>query len=244
MKLIVLGNNGSFPGRDSACSGYLIQDGTTNILIDCGNGVISRAQRYCKIEDLEAIVLSHLHRDHTSDMFVLRYAVETKFYFKTMDKPITVYAPSTPEEERRGLEYNNVYNLTTIYDTMEVNIKGLSCKFFMMNHPVETYGLRIEKDDKVLSYTADTIVNDNLKKLAANADLFLSESTATEKVLSTSNIPHLSAKQAAEVAKLANVKKLLLTHFWYEEERSNYLKEASTVFPEVLLAEEFKEYEV
>lgn len=31
MKLTVLGNNGSFPGKDSACSGYLLSDEGKNI---------------------------------------------------------------------------------------------------------------------------------------------------------------------------------------------------------------------
>ena len=76
MKLTILGKYGPYPAAGGACSGYLIEQGSTRVLIDCGNGVLSRLQQVCKIKDLSAIVLSHLHSDHMADMLVLRYALE------------------------------------------------------------------------------------------------------------------------------------------------------------------------
>lgn len=244
MKLIVLGNYGTFPGRGGACSGYLLRDDNTNILIDCGNGVLSRLQEYIGIEEIDAIVLSHLHRDHSSDMYVLKYAVETRMEFGTMDKVIEVYAPPTPKTEQDALTYEKVFNITDIHNGMEIDIKGFKFKFFSMDHSVESYGMRIENEGKIISYTGDTLYNPNLYSLAENADLFLCESTATMRMKSSVKIPHLSAKEAAEIALSSNVKKLVLTHFWYEEDRLEYLKEASMVFKDVILSVEMEEYEV
>ena len=44
MILKILGNNGPFPAANGACSGYLLSSdsGETNILIDCGTGVLAR----------------------------------------------------------------------------------------------------------------------------------------------------------------------------------------------------------
>lgn len=78
MKLTVLGNNGPFPSPGGACSGYLLEEDSTKILIDCGNGVLSNLQKICPFEDLSAIILTHLHSDHISDLMVLRYAVQIK----------------------------------------------------------------------------------------------------------------------------------------------------------------------
>jgi ribonuclease BN (tRNA processing enzyme) len=78
MKLTVLGNNGPFPSAGGACSGYLITEGDKNILIDCGNGVLANLQRFIPIEELDAIILTHLHSDHMSDMMILRYALQIK----------------------------------------------------------------------------------------------------------------------------------------------------------------------
>ena len=42
LKLTILGCYGPYPKAGGACSGYLLEDETTKILIDCGNGVLSR----------------------------------------------------------------------------------------------------------------------------------------------------------------------------------------------------------
>ena len=78
MKLTILGNNGPFPAAAGACSGYLLRHNGKNILIDCGNGVLANLQRFIHFEELDAIVLTHLHSDHVSDMNVLRYALQIK----------------------------------------------------------------------------------------------------------------------------------------------------------------------
>ena len=75
MKLTVLGNNGPFPAAGGACSGYLVIEGDKKILIDCGNGVLANLQKFIKLEEIDAVILTHLHSDHMSDMMVLRYAV-------------------------------------------------------------------------------------------------------------------------------------------------------------------------
>lgn len=244
MKLIVLGNNGSFPGKDGACPGYLLKGDGFNILIDCGNGVLSRMQRYCKIEELDAIILSHLHKDHISDMYVLKYALLSK---KAMGKPIppiNVFLPKSPENEFNALNDKQYFTLRTLKDNLRVSIKGVKMEFLPVDHSVETYGIRIEYDGKVLSYSSDTIFTEKLYPIALNSDIFLCESTLTEKYRGKGKPVHMFAAEAAQVAKRCGVKKLLLTHFWHEEERSNYLGESKKVFQNTLVSEEFTEYEI
>ena len=244
MKLIVLGNYGPFPGRDGACSGFLLKDDNTNILIDCGNGVMSRVQRYCKLEELDAIVLSHMHRDHCSDMHVLKYAVQNKNNRKTMNRAVEVYLPATPDNEYSDLNVNGIFNLHAISDGYQIQIKDFKLTFYKTIHPVECYGMRVEKDGKVFSYSADTVYTDNIVRLAENADLFLCDANATENLKSKGNVPHLSVKEACGIAKKANAKKLLLTHFYFEEPRENYMKDALNEFEDVSLSEELTEYDI
>ena len=61
MFLTVLGRHGPYPRPGGACSGYLLEDGETRVLIDCGSGVLSRLLEIMRPEQLDAIVLSHLH---------------------------------------------------------------------------------------------------------------------------------------------------------------------------------------
>ncbi len=75
MRLTVLGGVWPpYPPAGGACSGYLLENDGDRILIDCGNGVLSRLQKYLAPWELDAIVISHLHNDHISDLFILRYA--------------------------------------------------------------------------------------------------------------------------------------------------------------------------
>ena len=78
MKLTILGNNGPYPAPGGACSGYLLSSdsGDTRILIDCGTGVLCRLMDECPPEALDAVVLSHLHFDHMSDMLPMQYALQ------------------------------------------------------------------------------------------------------------------------------------------------------------------------
>jgi ribonuclease BN (tRNA processing enzyme) len=244
MKITILGNHGPFPGADGACTGFLLQDKDVNILIDCGAGVISRLQKYCKIDELDAVVLSHLHSDHSSDMFVLRYAMQAKLMTKTIAKPLEVYTPTTPEKYYKELDFNGAFNLHEINDGTQLDIKGFKFTFYRTAHPVECYGMRIEKDGKILSYSADTTYTENIIKLAQDSDLFLCEANATENIRKTSNPPHLSVKEACDIARKANAKKLLLTHFWFEEPKANYRGDAEGEFPDVELSEELSEYEI
>lgn len=76
MKLTVLGNQGAAPGAGGVCSGYLLENDNAKVLIDCGSGVLANLQKVCKVSELDAIILTHLHSDHMSDMMVLKYTIE------------------------------------------------------------------------------------------------------------------------------------------------------------------------
>lgn len=70
------------------------------------------------------------------------------------------------------------------------------------------------KRGKIFSFVMDTSPCENAIKLAQNADLVVCESTylSTEKEEALSHA-HMTAQFAAEMAKSANAKKLVLTHF-------------------------------
>ncbi|MFH1926581.1 MAG: MBL fold metallo-hydrolase [Chloroflexota bacterium] len=245
MRLTVLGNYGSFPGVGGACSGYLLEQAGWHILLECGNGVLSRLQRYCRIEDLDGIILSHLHSDHMADLLVLRYALETKRALGETLNPLPLYMPATPEDVAKSLDYEGVFAIRHIKDSIEVRLGPLGISFVRMEHSVESYAVVVSVGGKKMVYSGDTIYNSRLVEIAKEADLMLCESTAVlGKHTSSKDIPHLTARQAAEIAAQAGVCKLLLTHFWYEEKKENYLEEARKVFSNTSLAEELISYEL
>jgi len=103
MKLTVLGCWAPYPRAGGACSGYLVQVGETNILLECGNGVLSNLQKYLDFRSLDGVIISHLHPDHVMDLFCLRHAVEGARRTDSRLSTIPLYLPAHPNEESAKL---------------------------------------------------------------------------------------------------------------------------------------------
>ena len=74
LSLTVLGASGSYPGRGDACSGYLVQGGGVNLLVDLGPGSLANLQRHLDLGAVDAVILSHRHPDHWTDLTGLAVA--------------------------------------------------------------------------------------------------------------------------------------------------------------------------
>jgi ribonuclease BN (tRNA processing enzyme) len=214
MRLTVLGCAGSFPGPDSACSAYLVEADGFRLLLDFGPGSLSALQRYAGMHSVDAILITHLHCDHVLDacsyVVVRRYAPDGPY------PPIPVYAPSgAPERIASAYSPENgpVDDVYTFYGLQPGSfpLGPFMVTVDRVNHPVETYGVRLEHDGRVLAYSSDTSPCDALVRLAQDADLFLCEASYLD---GEDNPPdlHLTGREAGEAATKASVGRLLLTH--------------------------------
>ncbi|CAG0994209.1 Ribonuclease Z [Methanosarcinales archaeon] len=96
-------------------------------------------------------------------------------------------------------------------------------------------------------YSGDTRPCENLEKESAGADLLIHDSTLAEDLKDWAlETKHSTSKEAALIAKNANVKQLVLTHISsrYSEKRDVLLHEAKKVFGNSMIAEELMEIEV
>lgn len=95
---------------------------------------------------------------------------------------------------------------------------------------------------RTLAILGDTRPCENAIRLARNADVLIHEATFMEdKVDNAHEFGHSTARQAAEIALKAGAKKLVLNHFssrYKDEEMSNLLMEAQSVFPNTVLSDE------
>ncbi|MDX1811427.1 MAG: MBL fold metallo-hydrolase, partial [Gammaproteobacteria bacterium] len=134
LSIMVLGSGGpaaTFEGRASA--GYLIfTDGRPRILMDVGGGTFERlAQSGTNIKDLDIVLLSHLHTDHTAD---LTPVIKTIYFHNNQARnqaaahgktiagrtvPINIFGPAqTTLPPGPGVSYQNgitVYPATAEY---------------------------------------------------------------------------------------------------------------------------------
>jgi ribonuclease BN (tRNA processing enzyme) len=231
MRLTVLGCAGSFPGPDSACSAYLVEAEGFQLLVDFGAGSLSALQRYATLTSIDAILLSHLHADHVLDacnyVVVRRYAPDGPY------PRLPVYAPAGASS-RLAAAYGEG-TLDDVYEFHELapgelRIGPFAVTVDRVNHPVETYGVRLEHGGRVLAYSADTAPCEALHRLAHNADLFLCEASYLDGEENPPDL-HLTGRDAGEAATKAGAARLLLTHLvaaWGSE--SNSVESASAAF--------------
>ena len=235
MKLTVLGASGGFPAAGGATSGYLLELSGHYVLIDCGSGVLSNLFRFISIDRLDAIILTHLHYDHISDMQVMKYAIDLNRKFGVERPAIPVIAPATPEAIAATLQSDGDLIVGQINSGSEMNIFGAAVRFFAMDHPVETYGLRIELDGKILAMTSDSVPCAAMQILLQNADLAVMDAGTIER-LRKPKMMHMTAAECATLARTCQVRQLLLTHLLPLIDPAEILAEAKTHFTTAELA--------
>ncbi|MCR4620594.1 MAG: MBL fold metallo-hydrolase [Clostridiales bacterium] len=230
MYLTVLGCYGPFPSVGSATSGYLISSdsGKTNIALDMGAGVLSRLLTQIQsIDRLNAVLLSHLHFDHISDMGVLGYLLD----FSSLAS-MKLICPSTPASvyAQFGSKFDK-------YDPNDARIGEFEVSFIHVKHPVATYAVKIVGDGASFVYTGDTNICPEISLFCDKADMILADSCLSHREWTLSK-PHMSALNCGKLAAQANAGELILTHFSPNSNIEELLDEARTAFPNCRLAEE------
>jgi ribonuclease BN (tRNA processing enzyme) len=236
----IVGCGGSFPNAESTASCYLIDTGDFRLVLDIGNGALGALQRHADLDDIDAICLSHLHADHCLDM--CGFSVQKSHHPLGRRRRIPVYAPAgasrqldralSPDPDSSGVTDSFAF---TDLDDGTIEIGPLRITTAHMNHPVETFGFRIEHDGQVLAYSADTGPEPELVRLAAGADVLLCEAS----FLDGPDLPpdlHLTARHAAEHATRAGVGELVLTHLVAWNDPAATLAQAATFDGELSLA--------
>ena len=229
MILTILGNNGPFPAPGGACSGYLLESdsGNTRILIDCGTGSLANLNRWCKPHELSAIVLTHLHFDHVSDMLPMKYQLDMS---PIVSMP--VYAPDAPAPVVNVLRGGKL----DLYPAEDVTVGEMRISFLPAVHPVKANSECVECDGKKFVFTGDTNENPPLELFADGADLLLADAGFLEKDWLAGK-PHLSALKCGQLAKSVGAKQLVLTHLNPNYDPADLLAEAQTAYPAAELAE-------
>ena len=243
MRLTVLGCAGSFPGPDSACSCYLVDADGFRLLVDFGTGSLSAVQRFAGLYSIDAIVLSHLHGDHMFD--ACSYVVARRYAPDGPLPRVPLYAPAGVEQ-RLAAAYggNDSDALDDVYEFHQLSAGTVQIGPFTVwaervNHPIETYGLRLEADGRSLAYSADSAPCDALIRLAHNVDTFLCEASYLDDMDNPPDL-HLTGREAGEHASKAGAGRLLLTHLvsaWgseamtYDAAASAYCGPIDTVRP-------------
>ena len=114
-------------------------------------------------------------------------------------------------------------------------------------------GRRIQPDDVLgplqkgvkLVIVGDAGKTDNLVEVCRDADALVIESTyLDEDAEMAGQFSHLTARQGAELAIKAGVKKLILTHISRRYREKDVIKEAQAIFPNTVVARDFDTFQI
>ena len=232
MRLTILGAYGPFPAPNGGCSSYLVEDGDTRILLDCGSGALSRLRgKYPAFLTLDAIVLSHMHADHAGEIDLFRYMLE----FGQLKAPLKVFSPDTDK-----LHYP-VFDAVQTHDGMQVSIGSLTLKFTAVQHAVPTMGVRITNaEGRSIFYTGDTGWCDGLADAAQNAELLLADACLRDESNAKGLKNHMTVAQVLALRQQANCYTAILTHLYDDgtpyppitDRHAQYAAEGTTVIIE------------
>ncbi len=240
--LDVLGTKSPFAKADSACPSYLLASGENKIMLDCGSGS-HRFYNFDKLDGLN-IVVSHLHRDHYNDLYNYMYASLCLKNLGRLNHEINIYLPSNPCEifndiANEKLTFSKVHGFDKNC-TLKIGEADVELRKVIHSSGVDSYAIKVSLQGKTIVYTGDISFGDkeNIVDFARDCDVLICDSS----FLRSYNFPeicnHLTAFQAGTIAKEANVKKLMLTHFWGEEEVLSYVKEACESFQNTIALKE------
>lgn len=244
MLITVLGRYSPYAPVGGACPGILVQAGGRALMLDGGPGTVARLQMQVAAANLTAVLVSHLHHDHIADLHCLQYLMADQAPGR---EPLPIYAPDVDNPDRRWLEPSSFgarwVRVLPLPVEEGIAIGPLRVTFARTDHPEPCWAMRISDGRCTLVYTADTGTGVDLAPFARGADLLIAESTFVA-ANGHNRRGHLTAAEAADLARRAGVGRLLLTHFLPSTPIAEAEAEARAVFAASEAAVEMRTYQV
>lgn len=250
MRITVLGKSPSWQDADGACSGYLVEENETSLLLDCGNGVFSKLRRFCDYVDVDAVVISHLHADHFLDLIPYAYALT----YAPRQQPVAVERwPGTRSPARPKLYvpqgareifarivgcFGDADLIDKAFDLCEyepadvLDIGGMTVRFHEVPHFMpHTCAVDIASGNGGGRFTfgADSAPTEELIAFADGTDLLMIEATLPRPERDGVR-GHLTPHEAGEHGCRAKVGRLVLTHISDELDQDWAQREAQESF--------------
>ncbi len=241
VKLQVLGSGGPELGDQRASSSYLIWiNGKASVLIDAGAGSsLNFEKSSAKFEDLQAIVFSHFHVDHSADFPA--YIKGSFFTPRQNDLPVfgpegNALMPSTTEFVEKILGDTGAFSYlqnfvnteqASSYHLQSHNVPltphkiqhypltdNLSLSAIPVHHgPLAAVAWRVNVFDCSITFSGD--MNNQYKtlaKLAKNTDILVMHNAIPESAKGIAANLHMKPAEMGKIANKANAKSVVISH--------------------------------
>jgi ribonuclease BN (tRNA processing enzyme) len=254
MNITIIGSGTSFPSLKRGSPAILVRTDEANLLLDSGPGALRQLLNAgVSFMDLDYMLYSHFHPDHTLDLLALFFALKNPD-LHPRTKPITLLAGRGFHELYAKLQLGYGHWIVPPegwIDMVELPIeaglriltKRLTLRFYPMKHTPFSLGYRLEYDGRTsVAYSADTDICDSAVELGRDADLFILDCSFPE---GQKRPGHLIPSLAGIIAQKARARTLVLNHFYPQCEGADLITPCKEHFDgPVIIAEDMMRFEL
>jgi len=246
-KLTILGSSAAIPDSAHANSQLLVTLKDTSTLIDCGDSTYLRLKAAgIAVDQIDNLILTHFHPDHVGGV----PAFLITLWLLKRQSPLIIHGLDHTLDRTEAMmklyqwetwkgfypvSFNRLKEeeLTSVISTDEWKVFSSP-----VCHLIPTIGLRMEfASGCVAAYSCDTEPCAAVMRLGKEADLLLHESVGEAR-------GHSSGVQAADIARQAEAKQLVLIHYSIEKSVELFNEARVNFAGEVTLAEDGAVYEL
>ncbi|MEW6264024.1 MAG: MBL fold metallo-hydrolase [Thermodesulfobacteriota bacterium] len=232
MEIIFLGTGTGVPWAQRGSPGLAILSEGCTILLDGGSGTLRQlAAAGLSYNDLDFIIYTHFHPDHTADLAPYLFATRYWPGF-TRTGPAVIYGPEGLLDLYGHLRQAYGHWIEPPQDRVMIRelplepgyrfkCGSLQVESWPINHTATSLGYRlISSEGLVTAVSGDTDFSPELIELARGVDLLITECSFPE---GQKREGHLTPSLAGQAAREAGVKSLALTHFYPETQGHDLL---------------------
>lgn len=237
IEVVTLGTGSPIPDPHRAGAATLVRIDGCQLLFDCGRAVVMRLAAAGSLPVLlDAVLLTHLHSDHTTDF---NDVVTTRWIMAPAESPLPVVGPPGTQRfvdrtlamltddvgyrraHHADLGWDPSCAVTEVVDGLAWKADGIRVTAAPTDHrPVApTIGYRVEAGGHSVAIAGDTVPCEGLDRICEGADVYVQTVLRDDLVRAVPNPRvqdvldyHSTCEDAGRTARRAGVKTLVLTH--------------------------------
>lgn len=252
MKLTILGSGTAVPDGARNSSGYFVEAAGARVMMDCGAGTVHALARYgLPWEQMTHLFISHFHIDHVGELaslfFAFRHGMRT-----ARTKPLAIIGPHGLDRVLEGLK--KTFGETLFAPKFPVELRmlapgervelspGCALSVEKTPHTNESLAVRVDYGSSAICYTGDTDYSQDVARFFSRANLMVSECSFRER---RPGVAHVAVRDVARMAALAEVGRLVVTHFYFDVNEDELKRELQQEFSgEVFIGRDGMSFEV
>jgi ribonuclease BN (tRNA processing enzyme) len=248
MMLKIIGSGTCVPSIKRSSPANYIKTKNKQILVDCGAGTLIQLEKNgVSYKEIDIVCFSHYHTDHISDLNALIQALNWTPKFDRKKDLVLIGYPGfkkffqTYIEPRGGKARPKTYKIIIKEIKGDLKFGNLAIFSYKTKHAPESIAYRFSEGGKSLVISGDTDFDPGLGEFSKNVDLLVLECAFANK---DKEIGHLIPKECGEIAKIANPKKLVLTHIYPLSSGEKRLQETKKLFKNTILAQDGMNFKI